>query len=99
MSENNQFYADNENDGGVDIANIDLSIAYEIKSKATSEEDFETAPVAFFCRDCRKIVATKKAEKGIKFACAECGKKDISFGTRRSLTNHFHLNEEGIQKD
>jgi len=99
MSENNQFYADNENDGGVDITQIDLSIAYEIKSKAVSEDDFETTPVSFFCRDCRKLVTTKKASKGITFVCAECGKKDISFGTRRSLTNHFHLNEEGAQKD
>ena len=99
MSENNQFYADNENADGVDVSQIDLSLAYEIKSKAVPEEDFESTPVAFFCRDCRKLVDTKKAEKGLKFVCAECNGKDISFGTRRSLINHFHLNDEGIQKD
>ncbi len=99
MSENNQFYADNENSNGVDVSQIDLSLAYEIKSKAIPEADFESTPVAFFCRDCRKLVATKKTEKGLKFACTECGGKDIFFGTRRSLINHFHLNEEGAQKD
>jgi len=96
MTENNQFYADDEKDGGVDVSQIDLSIAYEIKPK---KADLDASPVVFFCRDCRKLVPAKKAEKKLKFSCEICGGKKIVFGTKRALENHFHLNSEGVQKD
>ena len=99
MGESNQFYADNENADGVDVSTIDLSIAYEIKDKSIPEDEFESTPVGFFCRDCRKLVETKKSEKGLRFTCSECGGKNIAFGTTRALTNHFHLNDAGVQKD
>jgi len=98
MSESNQFYADNEKSAEGQEKDVDLSLAYEIKSKSTPEEEWEDQPIVYFCHDCGKRVATKKEANRIKFTCQECGGGRISFGTERSVEGYFHLNEEGVRK-
>jgi len=97
-SGSSQFYADNERQSEVTERDIDLSIAYEIKSKEVAEEEWEDQKVGFFCHDCHKLVEGQKAKKGLKFHCKACSGKKISFGTMRSLKNFFHLNDEGVAK-
>ncbi len=97
--QSSQFYADNEVAGEVSEKDVDLSLAYEIKDKSVPEEAWGHQPVQYFCHTCEHVVATKKAPgKGLKFLCAECNGKQISFGTQRSLRNFFKLNDEGRTK-
>ncbi len=101
MSGSNQFYADNEKKSEIHESEIDLSIAYEIKPNALSEEEWENQNVVFFCHDCGKLVnaTSHKTKKGMKFSCSECNGKRISFGTLKSLQNFFHLNDDGVRKE
>lgn len=99
MSGSSQFYADNEKNAEAPIENLDLSLAYEVKPKIFSNDDWEDSSVAFFCHHCNKLVSTTNQKNTVAFTCNECGKKEISFGTIRSLTNHFRLNEQGVRKD
>ena len=98
MSESNQFYADNEKEGDGIEKNIDLSLAYEVKPTKISDDEWEDSRVGFFCHNCEQLVSVKKSEKRVKFTCGQCGKGDIAFGTIRSLTHHFRLNEQGAAK-
>lgn len=98
MTENNQFYADNEKEGEGIEKSVDLSLAYEIKSNSIPEDDWENQDIVFFCHDCAKRVPAKKNEKKIKFSCQVCGGENISFGTKKSVEGYFHLNEEGMSK-
>lgn len=99
MSGSSQFYADNEKNAEVCETEVDLSLAYELKPKMLSKEECEDTEVGFFCHDCNKIVSAKKDQKKVRFTCTECGGKRISFGTKRSLTNHFRLNDNGVRKE
>lgn len=98
MSDNTQFYADNETSEEMDVSQLDLSIAYEVKPNMISEEAWENQGIAFFCHDCEKLVSAEKSKKGVKFTCQECTGKNVAFGTKRSLENFFHLNTEGVAK-
>lgn len=63
--------------------------------------DQETAGVLFFCRNCQKIVQVEKKQtkKKMQFACKECGKKEIAFGTETSIQNYFHIGPDGEAKE
>ncbi len=100
MSEdsNRQFYADNERSSEVDESTIDLSIAYELKVKSVPEEEWEDQGIAFFCNDCEKIVEAEKHKDKVRFTCPDCKGKNISFGTQKSVSNFFRLNESGKRK-
>ncbi len=98
MSENNQFYADNEKGTEGLEKEIDLSLAYEIHPNSVPEEEWEDQKIIFFCHDCGKKVDAEKNKKGIRFKCSICDGNQISFGTEKSIQNFFHLNEEGVQK-
>lgn len=94
MSENHQFYADNEGDDETPLSEIDLSIAYEIQSKAIPEDAWENQDVVFYCHDCETLVGVKKKEgKGTKFTCQVCNGEHISFGTDRSIRGYFRIGE------
>jgi hypothetical protein len=98
MSENSQFYADNEQSTEGQEKNVDLSLAYEVKPNAVPEDEWEEQEIAFFCHDCGKRVSAKKNPKKVKFSCQECGGGNISFGTAKSIEGFFHLNAEGVSK-
>lgn len=58
-------------------------------------ENWQDSAVIFFCRECNKVVPVDKiGKKKISFKCKQCGKKDIAFGTERSISNFFHLDEK-----
>jgi predicted RNA-binding Zn-ribbon protein involved in translation (DUF1610 family) len=99
MSGSSQFYADNEKNAEAPVENLDLSLAYEVKPKIFSDEEWEDSGVGFFCHECNKLVAATKKEGKVSFTCNECGKNEISFGTVRSLINHFRLNDNGVRKE
>ncbi len=98
MPGENQFYADNEKNSEVKETDIDLSIAYELKVKSLPEDQWEDQAIVFFCNDCEKIVAAEKNKNAVKFTCAVCKGKNISFGTQKSVNNFFRLNEGGKRK-
>jgi DNA-directed RNA polymerase subunit RPC12/RpoP len=90
-----QFYADNESTAEPISSDADLSIAYQLKFDPPSEADWDNQSVVFYCQDCEKLVRADKDQNALRFTCTECGGRSISFGTQRSLTNFFHLNEDG----
>jgi len=50
-------------------------------------------PVVSFCRNCGKIVATKKVKSRrgkTQEVCAECG-NDVAIGTEKSIKNYFRI--------
>lgn len=95
MAGDNQFYADNEKTNEPIKPDADLSIAYQLKYDPPAEADWDNQAVVFFCQDCEKIVRADKEKDSIRFTCTECGGRNISFGTQRSVSNYFRLNEEG----
>ncbi len=98
MSEDNQFYADNEKNSEVLESDVDLSLAYNVCPNIIPEDQWEDQQVVFFCHDCGKLVKAEKKTKGMSFFCSECSGKKISFGTEKSVQHFFHLNDEGVQK-
>ena len=92
MSENHQFYADNEGDDETPLSEIDLSIAYEIQSKAIPEDAWENQDVVFYCHDCETLVGVKKKGKGTKFTC-QVQWRTYFFGTDRSIRGYFRIGE------
>ena len=94
----NQFYADNEKNSEVDESSIDLSIAYELKVKSVPEDEWEDQGIVFFCNDCEQVVEAEKHKDKVRFTCPECKGKNISFGTQKSVSNFFRLNESGKRK-
>ncbi len=69
-----------------DLINID-----ELNKK---KEEFkeERWDVSFYCRDCRKIVQTKRPNpNGYKFVCEECSGNNISVGTLEWLKNNYKI--------
>ncbi|QQS59058.1 hypothetical protein IPN35_05745 [Candidatus Peregrinibacteria bacterium] len=95
MSESHQFYADNEkDDANTPLSEIDLSMAYEIKSRAIPEEEWENQEIVFYCHNCETLVSVKKREeKNTKFVCQECDGESISFGTDKSIRGYFRIGE------
>jgi len=53
----------------------------------------EFSPLAYYCKDCKKLVEVKELKK-MKFSCLECQKKNIAFGTKRSLINYYKIKEK-----
>lgn len=49
------------------------------------------APLAFFCKKCKKIVAALQTRRKFQFRCPECQKQSIAFGTTESIKNYYRL--------
>jgi len=58
-----------------------------------NKEENEITKIAYFCKNCKKIVNIKKIKKN-KFICAKCKKKKIAFGTAKSIKNHYNIKDE-----
>jgi Zn finger protein HypA/HybF involved in hydrogenase expression len=94
MSDNSQFYADNEKSSDGQESTIDLSFAYEIRSNIVPEDEWKNQKIVFFCRDCDECVDAKKNKKSMTFTCNKCNGKRIAFGTEKSVQNFFRLHEK-----
>lgn len=53
--------------------------------------DPERGDVAFYCKDCEKLVETSRGEKPKKyeFSCNECSGKNIAIGTEAGLKENY----------
>lgn len=52
--------------------------------------DPERWTVAFYCKDCEKIVqTTRKKPKSYIFSCTECESKNIAIGTEAGLKDNY----------
>lgn len=50
--------------------------------------------IVFFCKDCNKIVGVNRVGRRFVYTCAECGTKNVAFGTMRSIHSFFHIKDE-----
>lgn len=63
----------------------------EIKKLPASLAEITPAPLAFFCRNCQKIVTASQTRKKFQFRCPECRKTEVAYGTEESIRNHYRL--------
>lgn len=54
----------------------------------------QPALIAYFCRDCNKVVKgkSKGAKQKYSFLCPECG-RDVFYGTARSIIHYMRIKE------
>lgn len=51
--------------------------------------EMERWDVAFYCKDCEKIVETNREEKKYTFTCKECSGKNIAIWTQSWLKENY----------
>lgn len=57
-----------------------------------SEEEKESSPVSYYCKDCKQLVAAEHDKsKKLRFICPECQGKNIALGTEQSLQSFYHI--------
>jgi hypothetical protein len=50
--------------------------------------------IVFFCKDCHKLVKVHRVGRRFVYTCAECGTKNVAFGTDKSIRSFFHVKDE-----
>ena len=55
--------------------------------------------IAFFCKDCNKVVPVNRVGRRYVYTCAECGTKNVAFGTANSIHSFFHIKEEEVEEE
>lgn len=50
--------------------------------------------IVFYCKDCEEIVNTERVAGKYVYKCKKCGTKNVAFGTKKSIYNFFHVEEE-----
>jgi DNA-directed RNA polymerase subunit RPC12/RpoP len=69
-----------------DLINID---EYWDKREQFNEDRWG---IAYYCKDCKKIVEVKKVEwKKYDFSCEECSWKDVVIGTCEWLKSNYRI--------
>ena len=67
-----------------------------MKQRKTKDEKAIPLPekICFYCKDCEKIVKVKKVStRKYIFKCTECQKNNVSFGTEKSIKNHYRIKD------
>jgi len=59
----------------------------------TEEKIDNTNPIVFFCKDCEELVETEKIGSKYVYKCKQCGTKNVAFGTLKSVSGFFRLEE------
>ncbi len=49
--------------------------------------------VAFYCKDCEKIVDARQFGRKFVYVCNVCKTKNVAFGTEKSIRSYFHYDE------
>ncbi len=49
--------------------------------------------VAFYCKDCEKIVDARQFGRKFVYVCNICKTKNVAFGTEKSIRSFFHYDE------
>lgn len=69
-----------------ELINID---AFDKKKETFDHERWD---VTFYCKDCEKIVETKRPnKKGYTFVCKECKSKNISVWTKAWIKTNYRI--------
>ncbi len=55
-------------------------------------------PIVFFCKDCEELVETEKVGNKYVYKCRKCGTKNVAFGTLKSVSGFFRIEEREKQK-
>lgn len=50
--------------------------------------------IVFYCKDCEEITDATKCGKRYVYKCKKCGTKNVAFGTKKSISNYFRLQDE-----
>ncbi len=53
--------------------------------------------IVFYCKDCEMIVPTSKLPGKYVYKCKKCGTKNVAFGSKKSIFNFFHIEEEVVE--
>ena len=64
------------------------------ENKELTKEELDQT--VFFCKDCNRILEENQVEKCGKrmvFKTKECGTKNVAFGSRRSISGFFRVEE------
>lgn len=51
----------------------------------------EETKMVYFCKDCRKLVLAHRIGKKFAYKCAECGTKNVAFGTEKSIRSFYNV--------
>lgn len=49
--------------------------------------------VAFYCKDCERIVTTRQIGRKYVYSCDICKTKNVAFGTEKSIRSYFKFDE------
>ncbi|MFA5842646.1 MAG: hypothetical protein WC882_03160 [Candidatus Gracilibacteria bacterium] len=49
--------------------------------------------IVFYCKDCHKVAEVKRIGKRYAYTCSACGTKNVAFGTVRSISQYFGVEE------
>lgn len=49
--------------------------------------------VAFYCKDCERIVDAHQVGRKYVYSCNICRTKNVAFGTEKSIRSFFHFDE------
>lgn len=61
-----------------------------------TEEEKNSDEMAFFCKDCSRVLTEKQVErcgKRLVFKTKECGTKNVAFGSKKSIYGFFRVEE------
>lgn len=55
--------------------------------------------IVFYCKDCSELVDTDRCGRKYVYKCKKCGTKNVAFGTRKSISGFFRIDEgDGVRK-
>lgn len=65
----------------------------KIQKMPQDEKDIKPYPLAFFCKNCEKVIQAKQVGKKFAFRCPHCSKLDVAFGTTESVKNFYRIKD------
>ncbi|MBU1151606.1 hypothetical protein KJ632_02135 [Patescibacteria group bacterium] len=54
----------------------------------------ENNDIVFYCKDCEELVDTNRVGNKYVYTCKKCGTKNVAFGTKKSISSFFHLDDD-----
>ena len=63
-----------------------------------NKENKDTSSIKFYCKECRSIVETRRIGQKYVYICKKCGTKNVAFGTEKSLTTFFRIENVPAEK-
>ncbi|MFH1284655.1 MAG: hypothetical protein ABIH78_03655 [Candidatus Peregrinibacteria bacterium] len=63
-------------------------------TKTPEKTTQEPVSIVFYCKDCEEIVKTERCGGKYVYRCKKCGTKNVAFGTEKSISSFFRLDEK-----